>query len=58
MLTYAQLLEHVWGRDYVGYLDYMRIYIWRLRRKIERDPRQPEYILTEHGTGYRFEKAT
>ena len=58
VLTYEQLLEAVWGRDRVDYVDYVRIYIWRLRKKIERDPRQPQYILTEHGTGYRFEKAT
>jgi two-component system KDP operon response regulator KdpE len=57
VLTYEQLLEQVWGRDYVDYVDYVRIYVWRLRKKIERDPRQPQYILTEHGIGYRFEKA-
>jgi len=57
VLTYKQLLEEVWGQEYVNYVDYVRIYIWRLRRKIEKDHRQPEYILTEHGIGYRFEKA-
>lgn len=57
VLTYKQLLEEVWGQEYVNYVDYVRIYIWRLRKKIEKDPRQPEYILTEHGIGYRFEKA-
>jgi len=57
VLTYEQVLEQVWGRDYLDYVDYVRIYIWRLRKKIERDPRQPQYILTEHGVGYRFEKA-
>jgi two-component system KDP operon response regulator KdpE len=57
VLTYEQLLEEVWGKEYVNYVDYVRIYIWRLRKKIEKDHRQPEYILTEHGIGYRFEKA-
>ncbi len=57
VLTYEQLLEEVWGQEYVNHVDYVRIYIWRLRKKIEKDPRRPEYILTEHGIGYRFEKA-
>ncbi len=57
VLTYDQLLEKVWGREYLSHPDYVRIYVWRLRRKIERDPQQPQYIRTEHGIGYRFEKA-
>ena len=57
VLTYKQLLEEVWGKEYVNYVDYVRIYVWRLRKKIEKDSQQPEYILTEHGIGYRFEKA-
>jgi two-component system KDP operon response regulator KdpE len=56
-LSYAELLEKVWGREYTGYVDYARIYTWRLRKKIERDPQHPDYILTEHGVGYRFEAA-
>ena len=57
VLTYAELLEEVWGPEYVDYVDYVRIYVWRLRKKMERDPQQPDYILTEHGIGYRFEGA-
>jgi two-component system KDP operon response regulator KdpE len=57
VLTYERLLEAVWGRDHLDYPDYVRIYVWRLRKKIERDARRPQYILTEHGIGYRFEKA-
>jgi two-component system KDP operon response regulator KdpE len=57
VLTYRQLLERVWGWEYVGDVDYVRVYIWRLRKKIERDSSAPKYIRTEHGVGYRFEKA-
>jgi two-component system KDP operon response regulator KdpE len=57
VLTYEQLLAEVWGREHLSHSDYVRIYIWRLRQKIEKDPRRPRYILTEHGVGYRFEKA-
>jgi len=57
VLTYRQLLERVWGWEYVGDVDYVRVYIWRLRKKIERNSGEPKYIRTEHGVGYRFEKA-
>ena len=57
VLTYRRLLEAVWGGKHLDNPDYVRIYVWRLRKKIERDPRRPQYILTEHGIGYRFEKA-
>jgi len=50
------LLEQVWGREYVDDVYYPRVYISQLRRKIERDPSNPIYILTEHRVGYRFEK--
>jgi two-component system KDP operon response regulator KdpE len=50
------LLEQVWGREYIDDVYYPRVYISQLRRKIERDPANPLYILTEHRIGYRFEK--
>ncbi|MDQ7024848.1 MAG: response regulator transcription factor [Anaerolineae bacterium] len=50
------LLEQVWGREYVDDVYYPRVYISQLRRKIERDAANPTYILTEHRVGYRFEK--
>jgi DNA-binding response OmpR family regulator len=50
------LLEQVWGREYVDDVYYPRVYISQLRRKIERDAAVPVYILTEHRVGYRFEK--
>jgi len=57
VLTNEQILETVWGSEYVNEVDYVKLYIWRLRQKIEDDPRQPKYILTERGIGYRFAKA-
>lgn len=50
------LLEQVWGREYVDDVYYPRVYISQLRRKIEVDAANPLYILTEHRVGYRFEK--
>jgi two-component system KDP operon response regulator KdpE len=50
------LLEQVWGREYMDDVYYPRVYISQLRRKIERDAANPLYILTEHRIGYRFEK--
>ncbi len=58
ILTHKQLLEKVWGWEYVDDLDYVRIYILHLRRKIEPHPTQPRYILTEPGVGYYFRKVT
>jgi two-component system KDP operon response regulator KdpE len=54
LLTAGQILTSVWGPDYVEEVSYVRLYIWRLRQKIEPVPNQPRYILTEHGMGYRF----
>lgn len=56
ILTHQQLLEKVWGWEYVDDLDYVRIYISHLRRKIEPDPSLPKYIITEPGVGYYFQK--
>lgn len=50
------LLEQVWGPEYADDVYYPRVYISQLRRKIEPDPSNPSYILTEHRVGYRFEK--
>jgi len=56
ILTHRQLLEKVWGWEYVDDLDYVRIYISHLRRKIEPEPALPKYIITEPGVGYSFQK--
>ncbi len=57
ILTHRQLLEKVWGWEYVDDLDYTRIYVWHLRQKIEPNPAKPRYIITEPGVGYSFHKA-
>ena len=48
------LLQAVWGPGYVGQDNYVKLYVWRLRQKIEPDPHAPTYIRTERGLGYRF----
>jgi len=56
ILTHQQLLEKVWGWEYTDDLDYVRIYISHLRKKIELEPALPNYIITEPGVGYYFQK--
>lgn len=58
ILSHQQLLKGVWGWEYTDDIDYVRIYISHLRRKIEAEPSEPEYIMTETGIGYYFQKAT
>lgn len=55
ILTFRQILESVWGFEYIDDIDYLRVYIWHLRRKLEPDPKNPIYLLNELNTGYRFE---
>jgi two-component system KDP operon response regulator KdpE len=52
--TYDQLLSRVWGYEYRDETHYVRLYINYLRQKLEEDPANPKYILTERGVGYRF----
>lgn len=54
VLPHETLLAKVWGREYIDEIDYLRVYIRRLRRKIEPDAEQPTFIVTERGLGYRF----
>jgi len=54
VLTHKQLLKAVWGNSYDGDTHYIRVYVGQLRRKIEKDPAQPKYIITESGIGYRL----
>ena len=56
VVTQRDLLEQVWGHEYIDDVYYPRVYISQLRRKVEPDPANPIYILTEHRIGYRFEK--
>lgn len=54
-LPHRMILQNVWGGEYGNEAEYLRVYIGRLRQKIESDPLKPIHILTEHGIGYRFE---
>jgi two-component system KDP operon response regulator KdpE len=54
VVTYAQALTEVWGPAYVADRANLKLYIWYLRRKIERDPSNPELIQTRRGMGYIF----
>ncbi len=56
VMLHADLLRKVWGPEYGGETEYLRVYINYLRNKIEEDPTHPKYILTEHGVGYLFKK--
>ncbi len=54
LLTQQTILREVWGAAYQTESHYLHVYVSQLRRKIERDPTRPRYLLTETGTGYRF----
>jgi len=54
VLTHRMLLQSIWGPEYGGEAEYLRVYINRLRHKLESDPANPRYLLTEPGVGYRF----
>lgn len=55
VLEFRQILENVWGFEYIDDIDYLRVYIWHLRKKIEPDAKNPIYLLNELSVGYRFE---
>ena len=54
-LPHRAILQHVWGAEYGDEAEYLRVYVGKLRHKIEADPLKPQYLHTEHGIGYRFE---
>jgi len=58
LLTHETLLSRVWGTEYRDEDQYVRLYITYLRQKIEKDPKNPKYILSERGLGYRFKELT
>lgn len=55
VLTRAQLIDRVWGSDYVGDTKTLDVHVKRLRAKLEPDPANPKYLLTVRGLGYKFE---
>ena len=56
-VPHRELLQAVWGPDYGDQTDYLRVFITHLRKKLEPNPAQPKYILTEPWVGYRFNPA-
>jgi two-component system KDP operon response regulator KdpE len=53
-ITHRELLQAVWGPDYGDELEYLRVFVNRLRKKIEPDPSKPQFLVTEAWAGYRF----
>ena len=56
VLAHETLLAKVWGDEYRNDVDYLKVYVSRLRNKLEDSPDRPRYILTERGLGYRFSR--
>lgn len=54
VLTHQYLLRSIWGPGYINQLQYLRVFVAQLRKKIEEDPNRPQFLLTESGVGYRF----
>jgi two-component system, OmpR family, KDP operon response regulator KdpE len=54
VLTHRMLLQEVWGPAYVDQAQYLRVFVGQLRKKIEKHPARPRFILTDPGVGYRF----
>jgi two-component system, OmpR family, KDP operon response regulator KdpE len=54
VFTHQRILKHVWGAHYVGQLNSLRVYVKKLRHKIEEAPSRPKYLVNEPGVGYRF----
>jgi two-component system KDP operon response regulator KdpE len=54
VMTHRELLKSVWGDEYSAEVHYLKVYVGRLRTKLERDPAKPELILTARGVGYEF----
>jgi len=57
-MAHARILGTVWGVEYGGELEYLRTYVRHLRKKLEDDPAEPKYLLTDARYGYRFAEAT
>lgn len=54
VLTHRMLLQEVWGQAYVDQAQYLRVFVGRLRKKLEKNPTRPRFIVTDPGVGYRF----
>jgi two-component system KDP operon response regulator KdpE len=56
-ITHVRLLRAIWGPEYGGELEYLRTFVRQLRKKLEDDPAEPAYLLTDRHVGYRFAEA-
>jgi two-component system, OmpR family, KDP operon response regulator KdpE len=56
VLTHGHLLTAVWGPDNIENIQYLRVFVQRLRQKLEENPSSPRHVLTENGVGYRFRR--
>jgi two-component system KDP operon response regulator KdpE len=54
VLTHQNILNNVWGPEYLNNVEYLRVFMSQLRKKLEVDPKLPRYLLSEPGVGYRF----
>lgn len=54
VLTHRAILSHVWGPEEADHVEYLRVYMRQLRKKLEADPERPQHLVTEPGVGYRF----
>jgi two-component system KDP operon response regulator KdpE len=54
VLTHQSILNRVWGREYLDNVEYLRVFMSQLRKKLETDPKNPQHLLSEPGVGYRF----
>ena len=53
-IAHREMLQAVWGPDYGDELEYLRVFVNRLRKKIEPDPSKPQFLVTDAWAGYRF----
>lgn len=53
--TFEELLFNVWGPEYQKNSQYIHVFIWHLRQKLERNPKDPRYLISVHSLGYRFQ---
>lgn len=58
VLTHSMLLHRVWGEEYYSEKEYLRVFIGRLRKKVETNPENPKHIITVPGVGYHFAQAS
>jgi two-component system, OmpR family, KDP operon response regulator KdpE len=56
VVTHQQLIKEIWGRALGDNVQYLRMLVRKLRQKIEVDPNQPKFLITESGVGYRLER--